>query len=385
MTRSRPDACPGALQLHEAADGLLARIRLPGGQLAPAQLQLLADAATDLGNGELELTARGNVQLRAVSDPDELTRRLAEGGLLPSATHERVRNIVASPLSGRLGGAVDVREHVRELDRRILAEPELAALPGRVLFSIDDGTGDISGLGADIGLHASTPEEFGLILAGVDTGVRVPVDQGVDTAVAAAHAFRSIRDDHWRLHEIPDAVEKVLDALGLETTAEVQPFEATAAPPIGWLDQDNGLVSLGAGVKFGTVPARVAEFLAAIERPITVTPWRSLVISDLDEAQAETVVRVMAPMGLIFDAESPWLTVSACTGRPGCAKALADVRADAVNAVEYGELPVLGRQHWAGCERKCGRPQGAVTDIVATGTGYRIDEPSAESGDILEP
>ena len=53
-----------------------------------------------------------------------------EAGLLPSATHERVRNIVASPLSGRAGGNLDVRPWVGELDAAICAEPRLAELGG---------------------------------------------------------------------------------------------------------------------------------------------------------------------------------------------------------------------------------------------------------------
>ena len=40
MARQREnDACPGALQTHSAADGQLARIRLPGGLIDAAQLE----------------------------------------------------------------------------------------------------------------------------------------------------------------------------------------------------------------------------------------------------------------------------------------------------------------------------------------------------------
>ncbi|MCU1605658.1 MAG: cobG, partial [Modestobacter sp.] len=57
-----------------------------------------------------------------------------------------------------------------------------------------------------------------------------------------------------------------------------------------------------------------------------------------------------------------------------CAKSLADVRADATTAVTTATLPAGGaRQHWAGCERRCGRPQGGVIDVVATPTGYRVE------------
>ncbi|MET0319040.1 MAG: precorrin-3B synthase, partial [Rhodococcus fascians] len=80
--------------MHQAADGSLARVRLPGGVVTPAQMLVLSGAATELGNGSMELTSRGNVQFRAVSDGDELARRLSDAGLLPSPTHERVRNIL---------------------------------------------------------------------------------------------------------------------------------------------------------------------------------------------------------------------------------------------------------------------------------------------------
>src|SRR5918911_2667097 len=66
--RDRVDACPGALQTHAAADGGLARVRVPGGTLTGAQLRVLAGAARDLGDGALELTSRGNVQLRGLAD-----------------------------------------------------------------------------------------------------------------------------------------------------------------------------------------------------------------------------------------------------------------------------------------------------------------------------
>ncbi|WP_216902689.1 precorrin-3B synthase [Nocardia alni] len=392
MTRVEADSCPGVLRLHEAADGPLARIRLPGGRLRADQLQVLAEAARDLGDGAIEVTSRGNVQLRRIRDAAALAERLAGADLLPSPTHERVRNILASPLSGLVGGLTDVRELVPQLDAALRAAPALAELPGRVLFTLDDGRGDISGLGGDFGGHA-VGEDYALLLGGRDSGIRVPSAQLVAVLIAAAHEFQSVRGEQWRLHEIPDGSGRIAAALSLEPTADPLEFTAPQDIPIGWFDQQDGLVSLGAGVPLGSLPARTAEFLAAVDRPIVLTPWRSLVLSDMDEWTAEQVVRVLAPMGLIFDAASPWLLVSACAGRPGCAKSHTDVRADAAAAVTEGRvLPattdqaalddtapvapdsvaVAGRQHWSGCERRCGRPKGAVADIVAGSDGYRV-------------
>jgi precorrin-3B synthase len=348
-----------------------------------------------LADGNIELTSRGNVQLRQVRDAEALTERLAAAGLLPSTTHDRVRNIIASPLSGRIGGLADVHPLVSALDAGLLAAPRLADLPGRVLFTLDDGRGDVSGLGADIGVHAVGPDEFALLLGGDDSGLRLCTADAVDVMLAAAHEFLRLRGDdagRWRLHDIEHGAERVVDGLGLSPGAEKLEFSAAHRIPIGWLEQDNGSVALGAGVRLGSLPARTAEFLAAVERPLLVTPWRSLVVTDLAEGAAEQVVRVLAPMGLIFDADSPWLLVSACAGQPGCAKSRTDVRADAADAVGTArvlpgaadpagvprtmpvtDVAVAGRQHWSGCDRRCGRPQGDVTDIVATDEGYRID------------
>src|SRR3954467_9160390 len=100
--RDRADACPGALQTHAAADGALARVRIPGGGLSSAQLAALASAPRELGDGALELTSRGNVQLRGLAPgtEPELGDRLAGAGLLPSPTPERIPNVVASTLAG---------------------------------------------------------------------------------------------------------------------------------------------------------------------------------------------------------------------------------------------------------------------------------------------
>src|SRR6185437_8355244 len=101
---SRPaaDRCPGVLRLAEAADGYLARVRLPGGFVEGRQLRVLARLAGELGDGRVELTSRGNVQLRGLdaAAAGPLTGELARAGLLPSLSHDRVRNVLASPLAG---------------------------------------------------------------------------------------------------------------------------------------------------------------------------------------------------------------------------------------------------------------------------------------------
>jgi precorrin-3B synthase len=372
MARVRDDdACPGALQVHQAADGALARVRLPGGMITAAQLETLAKAALEFGSPAMELTSRGNVQLRAITDPAALADVVAAAGLLPSATHERVRNVVASPLSGRRGGLGDVRRMVAELDDAIQARPALAELPGRFWFSVDDGSADVSGLDADAGALLLDAQSAALLVAGVDTGVRMAADDVVETLLVVADNFLFVRGTAWRAAELPD-ISPLLS--GLTATAEPgATWPPVTRPPVGWIKQDDGRVTLGAAVPLGVLQARVAQFLAAIEAPLVVTPWRSVFVCDLDEGVADSALRVLAPMGLIFDEHSPWLDVSACTGSPGCAHSCADVRGDAAAAAEADD-DVGVHRHFVGCDRACGSPSvGQV--LVATPDGYRLRRP----------
>ena len=356
------DACPGALQVHQAADGAMARIRLPGGMITATQLAVLAGVSSRFGSGTLELTARGNVQLRGITDVAAVADAIAAAGLLPSATHERVRNIVASPLSGRSGGNGDVRECVGELDAAICAEPKLAELGGRFWFSLDDGQADVSGLGADAGVHWFD-DDCALLLAGRDTGVRLAVSDVARALVGVATRFLQARGKAWRVNELDDPRDLIPGA-----KLSAKPFPPVTKAPVGWITQKDGRVTLGAAVPLGVLRAHVAEYLAAIEAPLVITPWRSVLVCDLDDAVADAALRVLAPLGLVFDENSPWLTISACTGSPGCAHSAADVRADAAQSLRAD--PAVHR-HFVGCERACGSPPAGEV-LVATGDGYRL-------------
>ncbi|SHW29876.1 precorrin-3B synthase [Mycobacteroides abscessus subsp. abscessus] len=279
---------------------------------------------------------------------------------------------MASPLSGRSGGLGDVRAAVRDLDTGLQNRPDLAELPGRFWFGVDDGRGDISGLAPDVSTHLVSSDTAAVLIAGRDTGVHIPAAQAADTLLNLAGAFQAIRGNRWRTSEL-DSTGELLAGAGLNPT---EPAGATWSPidvpPVGWIPQDDGRITLGAAVPLGVLQARTAEFVAAITAPVVVTPWRSLLICDLEEGIADTSLRVLAPMGLIFDEHSPWLSISSCTGSPGCAKSLSDVRSDAAAAAESGEPG--GRRHFVGCERACGSP--AVGEVlVATNSGYEPRHP----------
>jgi precorrin-3B synthase len=210
------------------------------------------------------------------------------------------------------------------------------------------------------------PDRGRLLLAGRDTGVRLGANEAVAAMITVASRFAESRGNAWRIRELADQ-----DALvaGFARAADAGRRYPAGRPPVGWIDQDqSGDVTLGAAVPLGVLSARQAQFVAAVGAPVVITPWRSLLVCDLNEGVADTALRVLAPLGLVFDDSSPWLAVSACVGSPGCEHSRADVRAQAAEAASAGAPGEV--VHYVGCERACGSPLSG-TVLVATGEGYQ--------------
>jgi precorrin-3B synthase len=409
--RERVDACPGVFAPHDAADGALARVRLPGGAVDAAALRVVAGCAEELGDGRVHLTSRGNLQLRGLTRTPALAERLTEAGLLPSVTHERVRNVLASPLSGIAGGVADVRGMAAALDRGLCARPGLAALPGRFLFALDDGRGDVAAEEPDLCWQAvsarAVPASSSGPASSVDStttgvlrvaGVAVAAVDAADAVPAlleAAEAFLALRaadgGTAWRASELPAAPARVAAALGLADAASVSRVTplaltvrgvtlltsaeraATTGAVPGPVRRDDGDVALVVAPLLGELTADQVRLLADAALPASgptavVTPWRTAVLPDPGPPAAH-----LAAAGLVV-APGPAADVSACAGRPGCAKALADVRADVRAVLSRTSGPPAGRVHVSGCARRCGAPRTAHVDAVAQdGGGYLVD------------
>ncbi|HJC28785.1 MAG TPA: precorrin-3B synthase [Candidatus Dietzia intestinipullorum] len=376
------DRCPGVLRTFPAADGGIARLRFPGGRLRPGDWAALAGIATDHG-GDVHLTSRGNVQIRGIRDEPLLQERVGTAGLLPSPDHDRVRNIIASPLAGRLDGHHDLGDLPEQVDAALLASRDATGLSGRFLFGLDDGSGDVLAHSPDLTAVAGAGAARGALrvhVAGRDAGVDVPARDIATVLVDVAAEFARRSGGAWRIPGSGGVHDLVVVALADHPhSAPGPPGTAPGpgtgvGPRVGWIDTADGLVTLLGVVPFGVVSARLAEFLGAVDRPSTISADRVIGLHGLTEGMAEQVVRVLAPMGMVFDAASPWVEVTACTGLPGCSRSLTDVRYDAADAVRTGTLPVAGPQHWVGCDRACG-DTGRGERVTATPAGYRVGRP----------
>jgi precorrin-3B synthase len=139
---------------------------------------------------------------------------------------------------------------------------------------------------------------------------------------------------------------------------------------VGIFAQGDGRVALAAAVPLGLLGAAQVAALGALDGEVRLTPWRGVVVPD-QHAEAAATLR---DAGLVLDPASPWTGVTACAGRPGCAKSRADVRADALAAHTGRPAPDVA-VHWAGCERGCGSPAGPHVRMLALSTGdYRREE-----------
>lgn len=255
-------------------------------------LTALLHLARTYGDGSVLLTSRANVQVRGVAlndgrVPVGLVDGLRSAGLLPSDSHERVRNIVCSPLTGRLGGRADLRPVVDSLDAQLVDEPALSTLGGRFLFVLDDGRGDVAGRDLDLGLCAVSADEAQLRVGRDMWGPVVPLDDAPVALVALALAFLAERGDDetawWHVDELPGASRAtVLAAVGTARAADPRTRVATPVLAPGRRRQDDGRTMEVVAVADGLVTDPVLELLAGLDAAdLVVTPWRSIVAVDL--------------------------------------------------------------------------------------------------------
>jgi precorrin-3B synthase len=358
------------LSLHEAADGWLARVRVPGGRLSARALLALAVLSEERGNGLVDLTSRANVQLRGLA-PDAapaLAPPLEAVGLLPSAAHDRARNVLASPLAGRAPGALDSVDAVVELlGVELSVSHLLSELPGRFCFLVDDGTGAGREVAPDVTVIARGAGRFGVALDGRALQFDGDGAAAVGVALRAAAAFIMARGDAWRLSETPGGAATVATALGL-ALAPITPAARTRGFPPGVVEQRDGRVALTALAPLGQLWPSLLRALAAVSDDVRLSTRRTVTLVDLDPGVVGATREQLVAAELVLDADSGWVGLTACAGTSGCPRALADVRAAAAQRARV-RAATDPAEHWAACLRRCGEVPGTPVTVVVRDAG----------------
>ncbi|CAG4893819.1 hypothetical protein R70241_01653 [Paraburkholderia saeva] len=391
----RPSACPGLWRIVQARDGGLCRIKLPCGELRADQAFAIADVATRYASGVIEVTNRANLQLRGVRIGEEevLITRLLDAGIGPQSlpdgretdpvARDDIRNLMVSPLAGRDPHAIfDVTSLASQILSLLQSEPRFTALSPKFALMLDGGE-RVAMLDHphDIWLAAVRDRDdvrfaFGLtgcppVSPASQPGIigSVLPEQLPALVAALLHAFLDLAapdDSRMRdvlaLHGLKAFMERVQARVNFTLASNLR-FDSWRRSPaqaslrLGLHPQNSEDRSyIGGHPAFGRLDATTLEALAQLaidtgSSILRMTPWQGVIVPDIPTGNAPQALKRLESIGLVTDSANPLAHVIACTGSQGCAKGMADTKADALLLAR--RLPTGVDVHFSGCQRSC--------------------------------
>lgn len=342
----------------QTGDGLLARLRIPNGSLTPRQLQAIATAAAQYGNGQLEITARGNLQIRGLTP---LTAGDFASTIRAITAIERGLVVETPPLAG-----MDPLERAdpRPLAQAIRALP-VTGLGPKVTVVVDgDGQIDLKALGADIRLTAADADYWHLTV-----GTNLIGTIATSDAVEAARTILTLLARRGETARGRDLAPEMTRA-ALNVSAIAAPSSRPASSTIGDFTLHNAFAS-GIALPFGSIPsaglialASAAEHLGITE--LRLAPHHALLALCPDQTALKTWRSEAARLGFITAANDPRRPISACIGSDGCASGQIAARALAAQLAERHPDLFDGSVtlHVSGCAKGCAHPRAASLTLV---------------------
>jgi precorrin-3B synthase len=381
LSRLARGACPSLTAPMQTGDGLLVRLRPSTPGLTICQFRQLATAAALRGNGLIEITARGNLQLRGLSleTMSGLEADIGRAGIVPQIG----LTIETPPLSGKdFGEIADARAMAARLRDALAGLPAPLTLAPKLTIIVDGGGRlNLDAVAADIRLMA---------IATTDAKPRWQVAVGGSRASAASVFAGSEEDAPAKVLDLL----KTLAALGVVARgrdllpAGTAPWTESAVPQTSLQPQQSylGIHSLGAktgvlGLRpaFGQIHAdALIAFLDVAEAgrvdEIRTAPDHALLLLG---ASAEAMTKLQAAAGTFgfwTDADEPASHIATCSGSGACASATYRTRDIATKAVDWtaGLLDGSMTLHLSGCPKGCAHPGTSALTIVGLPTGYGI-------------
>jgi precorrin-3B synthase len=395
VSETRRGWCPGVRRPMITGDGLLVRLSPFGGRLTADQARLIADAAREHGNGHLDITARGNLQIRGVSDgtyPDLLALLDREGLAEPEGDGPN-RLTILSPLA-RLdpNDRFDAYALAQAIESKTAA---LDGLPAKFFVAIDGGGSmPLDSVGADLHLVAGRDGSvvFGLPSSGSPDRIGVaPLADALDAAHAVLSGFASLRrsgrTEARRLRDLEPYLVQELAA-----SAALEPATALPSRPpasrAGVIPVDKGYAVLLA-LPFGRCGTeQLAQAAAWCERfgtaEIRLSFTRGILLAGVPGKDVPMLLDEAGRAGFVTDADDPRLSLIACPGRPDCASASTPAPADALRiAGSCSDLVADGATvHVSGCPKGCAHAGRADLTLVGRADGRYDVVPHGSTRDI---
>ena len=374
-------ACPGLSAPMQTGDGLLVRLT-PKGPIATDAFLALCARARRHGNGVMEITPRGNIQVRGLSAPSAPLFAAAVDALQIASTC-RVP-LMTDPLDG-LGALIDTSNFAAEIAQAI--EDRQLALAPKISVAIDGGGPlHLDDIAADIRLRAVVSEGERRLHVAVGGDARRARALGMAAPADAADVLLRLleviarRGPRARARDILNdeglAPFKSAIADRLETAPDLR--VRSAAEPIGLHPLRNGRLALGIALAFGQADAEALARLATMSRDhgadaLRPAAGRALLVLGLDEKGAERVTIAAERLGFITHADDPRRAIAACAGKPACASAWLATRPIAAAVAERLPHSAGGTMlHISGCPKGCAQPAPTALTIVGDARGAGI-------------
>ncbi|RUM26993.1 precorrin-3B synthase [Rhizobium vallis] len=372
-------ACPALAAPMPTGDGLLVRLRPAGGALTLPQFAALARSAASHGNGILEITARGNLQIRGLRT--ETVGQLAAdvdaaGIVVPDGPP-----IETSPLHGidpeEANDPAAMETALRGTLRDLLGSPQLA--PKLSLVIDGGGSFGLSALSADIRLVAQSAG-YWLVAINGDSETATPVAIGSTEAAISAVGdilgFLSALGQGKRARDI----DPVLLRARFPAMADIHfvPSRAAKMPLSGLHRLADGKTVFGVRPEFGQ--ARAPDLTALLDlataagaTAIRLAPGRGFFFIGLSEDAVPAIQIAAARHGFSAQPGDNSEQIAACAGAGACGSAFYETRTlarrvmTAAPALFDGSLML----HLSGCAKGCAHARPALT-LTGSPEGYGL-------------
>ena len=371
----RRGACPGLSAPMATGDGLLARLTPSGVMISLAEFGGLCAAARRHGNGIIEVTSRGSIQFRGLSDASA-GPFAADVAILGIPANEGIA-VMPDPLAGLCEDEHLDAGRIADDVRRALSASSLASRLSAKVSVIVDGGGalHLDDVAVDVRLRAIDGVRFHVAVGGTASSATaigaVSPDRATECVTRLLGLLASVAPGSRMRDAIegagPERCRAELSGIVERTAA---PGPRPAAEPVGMHRLRSGQLVVGVAPPFGhsgaeTLHRLFGEAASGGAAGLRTAPGRALLVIGLSPDAASVFASRAEALGFIVDPADPRRRVVACAGAPICAsgeipaRALAPIVAQAVRA-----SGAPGPIHVSGCAKGCAHPSPAPVTIV---------------------